>query len=111
MNVDISKFDNYIGLYAPTATTSASGSVTRTYALNTSVWAHIDTRANNEQFVVDKRSAMQTITINIRQDAGIGITNLWRFECDGITYQITGIVENNNFPRGEVWRITGEVIQ
>jgi SPP1 family predicted phage head-tail adaptor len=109
MNVDASKFDRYIGLFAPSQTT-ASGEVTRTYALSKSVWAHIDTRAQNESFIEDKRNAKTSIVVNIRQDSSVAIDALWQIEVDGLRYQVSSITENTNFARGEVWRIVGDSI-
>lgn len=110
MIVDPSKFDRYISILRPTeANSSESGERTISYAYEKNVWAHIDTRSMNEQFVADKRASNTSIVLNIRQDSSMDVTNKWRLILEGKTYQITGIVENTNFPRGDVWRVTAEI--
>jgi SPP1 family predicted phage head-tail adaptor len=110
MIVDPSKFDRYIAILKPTESNSSeSGERSITYALEKNVWAHIDTRSMNEQFVADKRASSTSIVLNIRQDSSMTLTNKWRLTLEAKTYQITGVVENTNFPRGEVWRVTAEI--
>lgn len=110
MIVNAGLFDEDITILEPSISKSSdNGSENVTYTSVGTIYGAIDTRANNEQFIANKRNDVKSIVVNVRQN-DLNINTKFRFELGGIGYQVKGYEPNTNFPRNEVFRLTGEAV-
>lgn len=110
MIVNAGQFDEDIEIFEPSITKSTNnGSENVTYTSVGIIYGAVDTRSNNELFIANKRNDVKSLVINVRQN-DLNINTKFRFNFNGYLYQVKGYEVNTNFPRNEVYRLTGEAI-
>ena len=110
MIVNAGLFDEDIEILEPSISKSSdNGSENVTYTSVGTIYGSIDTRANNEQFIANKRNDVKSIVINVREN-DLNINTQFRFNFNSALYQVKGYEPNTNFPRNEVFRLTGEAV-
>lgn len=111
MDIISGKFDNQITLYSPTASQSSStGTTTYSYTEGATIWCYVNNRANNEQFIASKRSVDDRLTIDVRFNDAVDVTNQYQFNYEGTQYSVITKFEAPEYGRRNAYRIVGEVL-
>jgi SPP1 family predicted phage head-tail adaptor len=111
MDIISGKFDNQITLFSPVATQStSSGATSLTYTEGDVLWCYVNNRANNEQFIESKRDVSDRLTIDVRYNDAIDVTNQYQFDYEGQMYSVVTKFEAPEYGRRNVFRIVGEVL-
>ena len=111
MDIISGKFDNQITLYTQNVSkSSTSGATSLTYTEGETLWCYINNRANNEQFIESKRDVSDRITLDVRYNDAIDVTNQYQFDYEGQMYAVVTKFEAPEYGRRNVFRIVGEVL-
>jgi len=110
MIVNAGQFDEDIEIFTPSRTKSdENGSESVSYTSAGVIYGAVDNRSNNELFISNKRNDVKSVVINVRAN-DLSINTKFRFSFFNTIYQVKGYEVNTNFPRNEVYRLTGESI-